>query len=73
MPSDAERLKRLDRLSSKMNIAAFSPRCAAPIAYCVESADLPEPAGPMISVLVPRSMPPPSISSSACTPLGTGS
>ena len=48
-------------LSSNRNIAACSPRSAAAIAYCVASADLPAPAGPMITVLVPRSSPPPSI------------
>src|ERR1051326_8967688 len=59
IPSAAERLKRLDRLSSKMNIATLSPRSAAATAYCVDSADFPQPAGPMMSVLVPRSTPPP--------------
>ena len=46
--------------SSNMNNAAFSPRAIAATTKNNASSDLPVPAGPSISVLDPRSMPPPS-------------
>ena len=58
-------------LSSNRNRAARSPRPAAATAYWLASVDLPVPAGPRISVLVPRARPPPSRSSSEPRPLLT--
>ena len=55
-----------------MNMAARSPRPAAAATNCAASDDLPEPAGPMKSVLVPRSRPPPSSASSSGTSLDDG-
>ena len=51
--------------SSKMNMAARWPRAAAAAANCAASVDLPVPAAPTISVLVPSSSPPPSRASSS--------
>ena len=58
-------------LSSKMNNAARWPRPAAAAANCAASVDLPVPAAPTISVLVPSSMPPPSSASSSAMPLAS--
>ena len=65
MPRPCARLKSVSGLSSNTKIAARSPRSAAARANWAASVDLPVPAGPMISVLVPRSRPPPSSVSSA--------
>jgi hypothetical protein len=46
-----------------MNIAARWPRSAAAVANCAARVDLPVPAAPMMSVLVPASRPPPRRSS----------
>ena len=51
--------------------ATRSPRSAAATAQWLASADLPVPAGPISSVLVPRCSPPPSSASSAGRPLLT--
>ena len=40
--------------------------------YCVASVDLPEPDGPMNSVVVPQARPPPSSRSISAMPLSTG-
>ena len=53
------RLNRVFLLSSKMNIAVRSPRSAALAANSAAMVDLPVPAAPCTSVLVPRSRPPP--------------
>ena len=54
-----------------MNRAAFWPRAAAAATNCAASDDLPVPAAPTISVLVPRSMPPPSSVSISAMPLAS--
>ena len=43
------------------------------MAYRVDSDDLPTPAGPMMTVLVPRVSPPPSMASSPASPDGATS
>ena len=58
-------------LSSKMNMAACCPRAAAAAANWAASVDLPVPAAPTMSVLVPSSMPPPSKASIAGIPLAS--
>ena len=69
MPSASVRASNVARLSSKAKITAWSPRAAAATAYWTAIVDFPEPAGPISSVLVPRSGPPPNSVSSAVTPL----
>ena len=65
MPSPSRRLSIVLIVSSNMNIAVFSPRSAAAVANWAARVDLPVPAAPTTSVLVPRSMPPPSSVSSS--------
>ena len=57
--------------SSKRNIALFWPRAAAAETNSAASVDLPTPAAPTMSVLVPPSMPPPSSASRAGSPLAS--
>jgi hypothetical protein len=71
MPSASPRSIVVRRISSNARMMPFSPRRAAAVAYSDARIDLPVPAGPVISVLVPRVSPPPSIESSAVTPLET--
>jgi hypothetical protein len=68
-PDKRARIRAFD--SSKLNTAAWSPRSAAAPAYCSAIVDLPLPGGPISSVDVPRSTPPPSSWSSNATPLAT--
>ena len=65
MPSPSQRDSSVVGLSSKTNSAARWPRSAAAVANWAASVDLPVPAAPTISVLVPSSRPPPSSASSA--------
>ncbi len=68
MPSPVQRVNSVFGLSSNMNMIDFCPRSAAAAQNCAAMVDLPVPAPPTISVLVPSSMPPPSRSSSSVTP-----
>ena len=71
MPRPLQRVKSVFGLSSNMNTIDFWPRSAAAAQNCAAMVDLPVPAPPTISVLVPSSMPPPSSSSSSWTPDGS--
>ena len=53
-------LRRMRRVSSNEKTTAFSPRLSAVYNDWKTSEDLPQPAGPITRVLVPRSSPPPS-------------
>ena len=57
MPLD--RVKSSPNSSSNINSAARSPRLTAATAIVIAMSDFPVPAGPMISVLDPLSIPPP--------------
>ena len=58
-PQSAEDLDKCSHsVSSKLKTAATSPRSAAAVTYFVVIDDFPLPAGPMMSVLVPRGIPP---------------
>ena len=56
--------------SSNVYTAARSPFLRALATYCMETVDLPTPAGPSSSVVVPVVSPPSSISSRVAMPLG---
>ena len=71
MPTPLQRVNSVFGLSSNMNMIDFCPRLAAATQNCAAIVDLPVPAPPTISVLVPSSMPPPSRSSSSATPDGS--
>ncbi len=64
-PSCPQRVNSVSGLSSKMNERRAADRVhAAATANCAANVDLPVPAAPTMSVLVPSSMPPPSSASS---------
>ena len=60
MPRPLQRVNNVLGLSSNMNMIDLSPRPAAATQNCAAIVDLPVPAPPTISVLVPSSIPPPS-------------
>ena len=62
------RSRMVSSRSSKAKIAARSPRAAAALAYWMASVDLPLPAGPRRTALVPYWRPPPSRASSSALP-----
>ena len=70
IPSFRERARSVPKFSSNTNMAVRSPRAAAATANCEAIVDLPVPAGPSSSVLVPAGSPPPSNTSSRALPLG---
>ena len=73
MPSPAERDSSVWIDSSKRNIALLCPRAAAAETNNEASVDLPTPAAPTMSVLVPASIPPPRSASRAARPLASRS
>src|SRR5580765_7469971 len=72
IPKPLARRISVSSVSSKMNAVVFSPRSAADLSQRMARVLLPQPAGPISNVLVPRSSPPPTKSSSSFMPLPAG-
>ena len=72
MPSPAPRMRKVLSRSSNRKKRARTPRATAAQAYCAQSTDLPVPAAPVMSRLVPSCSPPPSSASSSPDPLDHG-
>ena len=68
MPMLSQRWSRVSACSSKAYTTERSPRVAASFMNCIPSVVFPTPLGPLKMEMVPRSIPPPSISSSSGMP-----